>query len=57
VPAAQLTQEAGALANVPEGQEAAVKAHVDAPAVLYAPAGQLVQEDAPAALNAPAGQG
>lgn len=33
-----------------------MKVHVDAPAALNAPAGQLVQEDAPAALNAPGGQ-
>ena len=37
VPGPQGVQEEGALAKVPAGQEAAVKAHVAAPAALYAP--------------------
>jgi hypothetical protein len=51
---------AGGVASVPAGHVAAVKAHVGAPATLYAPAAQRVQvalEAAPAmALAVPAGQ-
>ena len=50
-------QEAGGLAYVPTGHEAAVNAQEVAPAALYAPAGQLKHDGAPAALKVPAGHG
>ncbi len=56
----QISHAAGGVASVPAGHVAAVKAHVAAPATLYAPAAQRAQvalEVAPAAaLAVPAGQ-
>lgn len=53
-PAGHKTQAAGALAKLPAGQDVAVKAQVDAPSMLYAPAPQGPQDAAPAELKVPA---
>jgi hypothetical protein len=55
LPAGQGRQDAGALAKWPAGQVVTVKAHQEAPPVLYAPAAHREQEGAPPALNEPAG--